>query len=1105
VSATATLTTNGVEPLIRQAQAARREGDRPAALAAFEAAAAINPKHVGVRADIASELRALGRLGEAEVECRKVLSLEPKHVVAVAELGLIARQRGDRVTALAAFETAIAAHPIHAGLKVQAASELRFLGRAEEAEILCRQAADIDPKNVGALAELGHIARGRGDHISALAAFAQAVNIQPDHTGLKAQAASELRELGRHEEAEALCREVLLVDPHHAGCLAHIGHIARHRGDHLSALDSFRAAALAQPKHVGLKIQVAWELRELGRLDEAEEFCRRALAIDPENLGSLAELGQIARRRGDRVASIAAFRSAIALHPSHLGIKLQAASDLREIGRFEEAEVLLRQALGIDPHHTEALICLGQIARRRGDRSDALEAFETALKGDLKIGPALDVTAALCELGHIEVAETTFLNCLERNSQDVASLLSLGRIRLEQFQLERAEELFRRAIDAAPQEVVGWFYLARLARRHGDRKHVLGHLQKAREAKPAHIGAALETAAELRELGRFDEANDIIHGILAANNRDFPATMQLGYLYRNKGERRQALRTFAAARELQAQQPQVLVEMALEHRALGRPRQAEELLQQALAISPDHLAALEQLTEHHFHAENFDEALAFARRAIALYPHKHTPYLRASRAAAELGRTEEATKILDQAEELTGPYPEIRAMRASHFMRERDWTKVRDLIVAAGPERKNHQCLWAISTKTAITIGDYETAETELPPSVSTHQDAFRVELLRGQIAEGRWQLPRAAAHYRAAVALSPDDCGAHFDLARTSLKLLDLESCRHHLSRQIEIMASSLKLRGQSDNVSQTHVGQLLDEFGLDQELLEDLRRLRSLPSDQQIARLEEMVTLNPDHTPAAAMLLIAMREAGLLVRGHDVASDCAFENIPQRIVQYWDEAEPPSEIAALMETWRNAHPDFEYVRLNDQSAQEFLKTRDMHDTLSAYNRSREPAQRADLLRLAYLAVHGGFYTDADDRCLAALGRYVPHDATFVAFQEDYGTLGNNLLGVTPSHPVIRLALGLGTEAINRGDNDFLWLATGPGLLTRAFAQIISGAGREITEIGVPTILDMAYTARHIGFHCPVAYKKTERHWSRSSFAGRRTGPSFTETIESY
>ena len=80
------------------------------------------------------------------------------------------------------------------------------------------------------------------------------------------------------------------------------------------------------------------------------------------------------------------------------------------------------------------------------------------------------------------------------------------------------------------------------------------------------------------------------------------------------------------------------------------------------------------------------------------------------------------------------------------------------------------------------------------------------------------------------------------------------------------DITAASLKLRKQSLNVSQTHVGQLLDEFGLDQQQLDALQRIRLLPFRQQIKPLKEMVAADPDHTPTAIMLLIAMPARGLV-----------------------------------------------------------------------------------------------------------------------------------------------------------------------------------------------------------------------------------------------
>ena len=75
-----------VESLVALAQAAQQQGDRRAALTAFEAAAAAHPARVGLKAEVATELRELGRLDEAEVLLRQALALEPKHIPSLVGL-----------------------------------------------------------------------------------------------------------------------------------------------------------------------------------------------------------------------------------------------------------------------------------------------------------------------------------------------------------------------------------------------------------------------------------------------------------------------------------------------------------------------------------------------------------------------------------------------------------------------------------------------------------------------------------------------------------------------------------------------------------------------------------------------------------------------------------------------------------------------------------------------------------------------------------------------------------------------------------------------------------------------------------------------------------
>ncbi len=168
--------------------------------------------------------------------------------------------------------------------------------------------------------------------------------------------------------------------------------------------------------------------------------------------------------------------------------------------------------------------------------------------------------------------------------------------------------------------------------------------------------------------------------------------------------------------------------------------------------------------------------------------------------------------------------------------------------------------------------------------------------------------------------------------------------------------------------------------------------------------------------------MLLIALRESGRLVQASAPANG-TLARVPKRMFQFWDEPEPPSEIVELMNSWKARHPDFTYIRFDDAGARQFPSVHGLADALQAYRDAREPAQRADIFRLACLAIYGGVYADADDRCLAHVASFVPADAQFVAYQEHFGTLGNNFLAVTPEHPVIRLALQGACEALKRGD----------------------------------------------------------------------------------
>jgi tetratricopeptide (TPR) repeat protein len=165
----------------------RRQGNHAAALAAFEAAVAGNPSHPGLKAEMVGELRELGRLDEAASKAKQILEEKPDHIAALVELGRVRRRQGDRKAALAAFESAVAARPGHAGLKSEMAAELRELGRLDEAETVLRGVLKGHPQQVDGLVGLAQIARRRGNRAASLAMFEAAMAASPDHVGIRSQ------------------------------------------------------------------------------------------------------------------------------------------------------------------------------------------------------------------------------------------------------------------------------------------------------------------------------------------------------------------------------------------------------------------------------------------------------------------------------------------------------------------------------------------------------------------------------------------------------------------------------------------------------------------------------------------------------------------------------------------------------------------------------------------------------------------------------------------------------------------------------------------------------------------------------------------------------
>jgi tetratricopeptide (TPR) repeat protein len=943
---------------------------------------------------------------------------------------------------------------------LDAADRLLKQNQLEEADSLYCAVLAQQPSHLGALLRRGIILRRQGKREQALTHFKTVLQDHPLQPPVLLEIASELCELGQFDEAERHYQEILSQDPKHFGALHGLALNAQKRGDRVAALKYFRKALSLQPDHATLPLEIATELRELGRPDKAEAMLRQLVDRLPDSAPGWIHLAQAVRRRGDRAAALKYYRRALLLQPDHATLPIKVATELRELGRPDKAEAMLRQLVDRLPDSAQGWNHLAKLARRRGDRAAALEYYRRAfsLQPDHATLP-LEIASELRELGR----------------------------------LDEAEAMLRQLVDRLPDSAPGWIHLAQVVRRRGDRAAALKYFRRAFSLQPDHATLPLEIASELSELGQFGEAQAMLQDAQSQFPEHSAPYVQQGLLHRQQQHHAQALACFQQALANQPHDPQIRLHIATEYFALGQVRSAVEQIQQVLDKEPTHHAALMQCGNWLMAARIHVAAQHYFRQAMAAHPWQLQPYLQLAQCYLELGESEQCFATLDRATQILGEQAAIFHKKAQ-IQWQTCHIEAALATQAMGLIRfPDHYPLQVQALQFQIELGGYAAAERTLSAlPAQTLSQQLTVRLRAAQILKEQWRLTEARQHYGAILAEYPQCLEARRALLLISLLAMDIKTAREQAYLVGQHNLGGQKITGRTRSYLHDHYAQLMDEYELNQPVLQQCQSALSLPTEQRLQAISQVVLEDSDATAAAVTFLVELRQAGYfgVDKGCAIAGNGKTQSIPKNIFQYWDKSNPPKEVLNFTQSWQRHHPDYAYRRLDERQAREFLRQHYSETVLRGYLRCQHAAQKADVLRLALLACHGGIYADADDYCLQAMDALLAGNTQLVLWQEPMGTVGNNFIAVTAGHPVIAHALEQATEALIRGDNDSIWLSTGPGLLSRSLALYLASQwpARPPSELGVQ-VLTKPELMRFIAIHGKLAYKSTQDSWLIKEF----------------
>ncbi|NBU72099.1 MAG: tetratricopeptide repeat protein, partial [Bacteroidetes bacterium] len=266
-------------------------------------------------------------------------------------------------------------------------------------------------------------------------------------------------------------------------------------------------------------------------------------------------------------------------------------------GELARAERLYRQLLETSPDLRDA-INLGALLRGQGRLKEASKHYHHWL-GRLPFDLTLSLNAANCfrDLGERAEGEALLQRGLNLEPNNEKLKLALAQAWLADGQLGRSRSMLEELISANPQLRSAWIDLGVCHSRQGELEQALRAFEKAQELEPSDAGMAANRITVLKDLGRLEEAEQIITSLpLPDRNQKDLRGAEAGLLIaQNRME--DAAKILELLTQEEPQQPAHWLNWAACLRSLKYTVAPYQVLKGGLRFCPDHCDLVQALSQ----------------------------------------------------------------------------------------------------------------------------------------------------------------------------------------------------------------------------------------------------------------------------------------------------------------------------------------------------------------------------------------------------------------------------------------------------------------------------------------------------------------------------
>ena len=637
-------------PVTTYARWLAKEGQRAQAIELLQNAPEADPRsRAWLIEELFDQLMDAGRYDESEQLIDREASRLRPHLVARLRCRL-ARQRGDRATALAMLEESLARNPT-SSQEWEELFDLQFglHGRAGFIERVRQLLGDEEPTSE-ALQQAWHACLAKSEYELAHEVVDRFVEVIGDSNWARGSRSRTLTEQGRTEEALTIAQQVVEADPFSligwvdlAACQAALGQLEDARSSLRRRLELGRAYPTLYQRLFSTAASEA-ELREL-----IEEVQQKMLEMEPP-VGCVHQVAGTALHHFPleevdgwlaRLCERYPFRGAFAR------VRVDTLSDA---GRHKEAEAVARTAWEADPEDSRVGIQLARELESLGRKDEHLEHLRSLHEAcPHVVAVANELAMAYDDRREFAAAEKVYRASLERFPEAPTVHGCYADSLWKSSRKEEALEQVALACEISSTYLWAWraqvYWLASLDRE----EEALEVARRLVQLQPTEPGSYDLLASACRSNYLDAEGQQALERAvaLAPNSLEYVST--LADWHRRHGRNEEAKVVLQEGRGRMGNHPTLAVAEAEILRGEGQFKDARELLREALEAFPDHVHSWETYANWLLNDRRADELVELAKDPPPAVRYEAWIPLQAGRALNAADRDVEAVRYFERA------------------------------------------------------------------------------------------------------------------------------------------------------------------------------------------------------------------------------------------------------------------------------------------------------------------------------------------------------------------------------------------------------------------------------------------------------------------------